>query len=304
MGKPIILFTGTSGLNNVIDPTRLRFDPKTGISDLAIAHNVDIDDTGRPSRRGGFDLSDQTGEWHSLFCDGGSALGVSGDALALISQDLGGYTPLRNVTRGAKMRYCQVKDFIYYSNQREIGVVVNEVSQSWVGADYVGPTTQRTFSDPPICKLLANYNGRMFLSVDTRVLYSEPYAYAWYDMARNWLPFRSEILMIAPVKDGIYFSDSHNIYFCQGNNPQDFDKRVMATYPAIEDTNVTKEGASLKGGEFGFEHYAMFSTTKGICAGFPSGLFINLTEKKLIFPSAKSGSAAIVQGKYMTLLNP
>ena len=48
MQKEFPVFTTTSGLNNKVDPTRISD------TDLAVALNVDLDDSGRISRRKNF----------------------------------------------------------------------------------------------------------------------------------------------------------------------------------------------------------------------------------------------------------
>ena len=70
MGSPVTIFSGTTGLNTVVDPVRLPYDSNAGVSDLGVAVNIKIDDSGRPGRVDGF-VSLESGGFHSLFCDGG-----------------------------------------------------------------------------------------------------------------------------------------------------------------------------------------------------------------------------------------
>jgi len=51
----ITVFSGATGINNIVDPVRLKFDPDTGIGELAEAVNVVIDQTGRISRKHGME---------------------------------------------------------------------------------------------------------------------------------------------------------------------------------------------------------------------------------------------------------
>jgi len=157
MAKRIKLFTEADGLNIKDDPARLKYVPKTGVTDLAVAYNVDITDNGRISRRKGF-TQQVALDTHSLFCDGGSCLFVTGDALCILHPDYT-YTSLRNVQQNAKMRYAQVDDTIYYLNGWQIGRVLEGLSVSWVmDDDEYGPTTQQVFSDPPIGTDIAHFS--------------------------------------------------------------------------------------------------------------------------------------------------
>jgi len=44
------MLASVTGLNTKVDPVRLEYDPKTGVEELSVAYNVDIDDTGRVGR--------------------------------------------------------------------------------------------------------------------------------------------------------------------------------------------------------------------------------------------------------------
>jgi hypothetical protein len=300
-GKVIPIFRGTTGLNNIIDPARIKYDPDTGIQELAIAVNVDIDSSLRASRRKGYTQVLAKGA-HSLFSCGNYCLFVSGDALCVLDQGYS-WTAIRNVTNNARMSYVNVDNEIYYANGYENGVVRDRISYAWVGESYVGPTTTRTFSDPPIGHLLEIYNGRLYIAQGKILWYSEPFAYSWYDLARSYIPFADRITMVRAVKDGLYVSTEREVFFSGGGHPTEFGRTHIADYPAIEGTDLIVDGSKIGRGDVS-DRVAMWASTKGICTGGPGGYFRNLTERRLIYPYARYGAGLLKHKKYICTLEP
>lgn len=306
MARTLKIFKGTTGINNKIDPVRLKYNWKTGVQELKLGVNIDVDDTGRPSRRDGHLITALTGAYHSLFCDGGECLGVTGTALKVIHADYTA-TGIRNVTVGVRMDYCQVGDRIYYLNGFEKGYVENSTNYTWAVGSYVGPTTTKKFSSPPIGHLLTLYNGRMYIAQDDVVWYSEPFAYGAYNMAQNFIPFSSRTKFLRAVNDGIYVGDEKDIYFHKGKIPKEFEQTKVANYPAIEGTAEKVPGSRI--GKLDMEvnfpgEVIMLTTKEGICIAGHGGQFINLSERRLDYPSAQFGAGLYKDGKYISLLQP
>ena len=205
--KLIPIFSGSSGLNTKIDPSRIRFNPETGVSDLSACVNIDIDDTGRISRRKGFTATSRTESWHSLFSCGPYALGVSGNALAVLEPNMA-RTNIRNVTVGAKMSFVRdtdgTQDVIYYANGYEQGKVIDKLSYSWTANDYVGPTSRKEIYDPPIGHILEVRNLRMFIAEGSTLWYSEPGTLSQFRLAANYFGYQSRIKMIQAVSGGLW----------------------------------------------------------------------------------------------------
>ena len=312
MIKVFKLFSATTGLNTKVDPVRLPYNPETGIADLAVAYNVDIDETGRVSRRKGFTQQIST-NCHSLFCDGGACLYVTGDALTLLRTD---YTTkaLRNVQPNAIMRYCQLNDEVYYCNGWQTGRVADEVSMSWVMADTrYGPDTKREYSDPPVGTDVAFHASRMWVAEGDTVWYSEPFGLNYFDLAGCYFKFNSGVRMIRPVNDGIYISSEVATYFYKGvGDPKEYYKIKVADFPVVQYSDVKFHGKLVfyQSGEVSIDTSfgnisAMWMAEEGICYGGYDGTFKNLTKHKTeSFPSALSGSGLVYGDAYIGLLNP
>lgn len=309
MAKLIHIFSGSSGLNTKTDPVRLRFNPKTGINDLAAGVNIDIDDTGRPSRRTGFTATDRTEAWHSLFSCGSYALGVTSNALAVIEADMS-RTNLRNVTTGARMSYIRdtdgTQDVIYYANGHETGKIVNKLSYSWTASDYVGTTSRKEIYNPPTGHLLEVRNLRMFIAEGNILWYSEPGSLSQFRLAANYFGFPSRLRMVQAVTGGLWVSDSENVYFLAGEIApalQEMPVQILkADSSVIEGTNVLVP-ASRIGIDGLTGMVAIFTTTRGICIGSSDGQLIPVTENKIDIPSGLTGSAIYKDGKYIVTIN-
>ena len=301
MAKQLNLFKGAIGINNKVDPTRLQYDPESGIEELAAGVNIDISSSKRVSRRKGYTLQSSQAA-HSIFACDGYCLFVSGEALYVMEAD---YTSssIRSLTVGSRMSYAKVGADIYYCNGTEKGIVRDRVNYAWTAADYVGPTTTKTFSDPPIGHLLEVYNGVMLIGQGNVLWHSEPFAFSWFDLAKNYIPFTDRLVMIKAVKSGVFVSTERDTFFHGGGTVKEFMQGKVADYPAIEGTEVTVNASRVgDGGAAGLA--AMWASTEGICFGSPDGSFRNLTERRLDYPAARYGAGLYRDGKYICLLKP
>lgn len=307
--KSIPIFSGSSGLNTKVDPTRIRFDSETGISDLSACVNCDIDDTGRISLRNGYTTTARTEAWHSLFSCGAYGLGVKGNALCILEADMS-YTAIRNVNSDADMSYVKdtdgMKAVIYYCNGYQNGRIINKISYNWPVGDYVGPETRKTFSAAPIGHLLEVRNLRMFIAVGNILWYSEPGAYNLYRLAANYFAFPSRIRMVQAVAGGLWISDEEAIYFLEGEIVPTAMKMPIqvkkADYPVLEGTAV-KVAASQIGIKNLTGIVIMFIGTESICIGSIDGELIEFTRTKIDLPGGLTGAGLYKNGRYIATIN-
>jgi hypothetical protein len=287
---------GSSGLNNKFDPVKLRYDSETGIQELAVAKDVDIEDSGRISRRKGYSQVLSLSDCHSIYNAGSYCIFVHGDALATLESDYS-YSNIRNVTVGARVSYAQVGDKVFYCNGYEKGYVQDRTSYAWEVGEYVGPETTKTFSSPPVGHLLELFSGRLYIAVDDVIWYTEPFNYSAVDNARNFMPLESRVRMIKAVKDGLWVSDSKSTFWLSGNSVNDMQHVAVCNYPAIEGTAVTFSDTES-------DKMVVWTSTQGICIGGPGGQFKNLTRTKLWYPDSTKGAGFVADGKYLCTLQP
>ena len=310
MGKAIPIFKGTTGLNTKLDPTRIRFNSETGISDLAACINCDIDDSGRPFLRKGFTATLCRGMWKDLFSCSNFALGMSLKrcALTIIEADMS-CKAIRNVTWEPRMSYVRdtdgTQEIIYYSNGHEKGRVINKASYTWPVNTYIGPETRKEFYEAPIGHLLEIRNLRMFIAEDKTLWYSEPGNYSSYRLGANYFGFSSRLRMVQAVAGGLWISDSEGIYFLGGEiipSKLEMPRQIkMADYPAIEGSAVKVRGSKIGEGMPGM--VVVFTSEAGICVGSGDGQLINVTEKKIALPAGLSGAGFYRDGRYTCTIN-
>jgi hypothetical protein len=296
MQKPFELFKGTTGVNNKVDPSRIED------TDLANAYNVDIDDSGRVSRRKNFVTAGITTNCNSLYSNGERGLYLVADSMYLLFPDLTARLIATGIVQNLKMRCVSVNGVIYWVNGQQIGKVDNDVAGSWIGEAYVGPTTYRRFSNPPIGHLVAYHAGRIWIAADNVLWFSEPFAFSWFDLAKNMFQFNSRLRMIISVEDGLYISTENCAYFLKGTDPGEIVQNKVHDYPSIEGTDLNAPGGQVLAGEYTGQ-VAMWTSTRSICIGMPGGRVSEVTEKKLTYPEGTFGSAAFLNNTYYCLIN-
>lgn len=309
MSSLTTIFRATNGLNTKSDPARIYSSSK-GVQDLAVAGDVDITDTGRLSRRKGYTLQ-KSGAFHSLFCDGGEALVVSGTDLCILRADFI-TTAIATVTAGARMSYAKVNDDIYYCNGHEKGIVSNGAVIAWEKDEYVGPTTYRVLDDPPIGTHVEGYNGRVYVVQGSVLWFSEPYAFGVFNFEDNLFWFPSDIKMVRAVADGLFVSTSNEVFFLAGLDTEEPLQVKVADYPAIEWSESwfngqlnTYQGGGSSISQGGGGRVLMWMSDHGVCFGGPGGQFVNVTWEKIgEFPNGLSGSSLVYNGKFVGLIDP
>ncbi len=308
----ITLYNGSFGLNTVVEPSRIPFDPETGITGLQEAVNVVVESS--PSRaicrRDGYDKV-LDGEFHSLFTASDMKGGQNNYCLCIQERDtdaaimrIGTDFSLSGIrsglTKNREMYFCRVGDGrIFYSNGRENGYIKDGlVSNPWPSPDYIGPETSRHFQPAPLGKHIAFSSGRLFIAVANAVFWSEPYKYDLFDLTRNFWSFGSDVLMIAPVLSGIFVSDREGIYFFQGNNPAEAKMIQVDNVPAIEGSMCQDlvDGTIINPDFIGW--FRMWVSSKGLRLGTPDGNIIHINEREVIYPDNYSKGACVLSGDY------
>lgn len=294
-------FKGSTGLNTKAAPHRITFNPETGISDLVSAVNVDVESNKQISRRKGYETSVRTESTHSLYSDGNNCLYISGQSMYRLNRDFSRTGIRSGLTDGAVMEFCSVGDKVYYTNGFENGYVKGNISYVWEGSSYVGPTTYRTFSNPPVGTILEWFNGRMYIVQGKTIWYSEPFAYNWYSLSDSFLQFASNVIMLRTVTDGIYVGTDNEVFFLGGVAPKEFTWQKVSSVPVIKGTALRCDAGDFGDGSL---------TGKAVCWNSQSGIFLgvdggkvkNLTKEKIeSFPRALQGTSTIFENKWLTI---
>ena len=292
MSNKIKVYSGSSGLNTHVDPVRLAFDGETGIAELAIAYNVDISSTGRVSRRNGYEKI-LNGDYHSFFSVGEYGLVVSGTSMYVFETD-GSVSELSGVvlTEGARVRYVKVADDVYWCNGYEKGRVNDRVASAWVAGSYVGPTTTKQVSDPPIGTELCMFNGRMYIASGSILWYSNPFAFSQFDLARNFIPFTEQISMLAGTVSGIWVGTDAGVYFMRGGSPTTFQLEHRATGKVYSGSAQYVDTNQIDGRFQGLG--VAFAGENGIYVGLMDGSLLAVTRGKIDIPDSLYCGSVVV----------
>lgn len=129
-------------------------------------------------------------------------------------------------------------------------------------------------------------NGRLIQSYLNFVLIAEPWKHGLFDPSVGYIPFQSEVQMIAPVGDGpefsgIYVADKHRTYFLQGSNPETMTRRVVHEHGAQFNAVKTINGAALRV-EYSGGVPVWLSRDGRFLAGLPGGQVITLSDNVVV----------------------
>ena len=159
--KEATLIRAVTGLNTKVDPTRLAYDQDRGVSELAEAKDITLDNTGRPIRRLGNSRL-ISGEFHSGWCDQGDMFCVqetpSWGSIMRLSPDFQSLEGVvSGLTKNRRMSFVDFVDTTYYSNGVEKGKIVGGVSSPWVRGEYHDTESTRQFMEVPTGLHLARH---------------------------------------------------------------------------------------------------------------------------------------------------
>lgn len=297
------LYSATSGLNTRVDGTRVPYDPETGVTDLVKAVNIVIDDSGRISRRQGYEEL-QVGNFHSLWARGDYCFVGLDDSLFRVGTDLS-LTGIRSGLSGNRICYKHTAIGVYYANGRDKGRIVEGVHNDWVSDTYVGPVTNRTLTGPPNSPTHIEFlDGRLFVSEGQMVWFTKPYAFGTFEPAEDYWGFNSRVKMLKAVPGGMYVSDEDYTYYIRSqDDPAKYEPEQVAAFPCLEWSACEElvEATTLGFDQPGLG--AVWSSPDGIILGLKDGVLLNLTDRKLRIPTEfTEGSTLITDNKIISTL--
>ena len=298
--RDLPLIKAVAGLNNRVDPTRIAYNADAGVSELAEAVNISIDNTGRPQRRLGWN-SLLAGEFHSLWSNKLVAFLVqetpSWGSIMQLSPDAQSVTGiLSGLTKNKRMSFVDILGRIYYSNGLQKGIIVDGVTQEWVTETYHDEDSTRQFISVPNGHILERHINRIVVAKDNAIYLSEPDHYGLFDYVSTW-GFPSEITMVVSVETGLFVSDLQATYFLQGNSPHDFRQSTAYRLPAHRYSVYTElvDLADLGLSET-TRYGALWSCSDGIMIGLPDGSVVPLNKERLIYPDGYTKAATMLCG--------
>ena len=298
MKQPI--FTGSSGLNTLVDPARLQADPAA--VPLSRAYNVDHDATGRVSRRKGCSTTDITSAVHSLWCDGNECFFVTGTSLCRLSPDFS-YDVMATV-QGARTSYLQLDNRVYWVNGYEKGIIENGANRTWPDSSYSPYDTTITYSPVPTGTMLGYHGARILIVDGSTIWYTGRHHPYGVDKEHGYFLMENAVIMCRPVAEGVWVSDSTGVYFLQGRTMPSLKPFQRSSVPAISGTDIVTDLSVLRGFEVSGLG-VLWLSKEGVCAGTADGTMLNLTDGKLAeLPVSERGAGVVIGQRYVGVLQP
>ncbi|MCP4493237.1 MAG: hypothetical protein GY820_38935 [Gammaproteobacteria bacterium] len=291
-------FDKISTLNSVDDPVDIGYDQETGVSEAQVIVDCITTDKGRPGRAPGFTQA-ESGNFHSVFCDGGDCFVGKGTALYQVGTDKS-IRGVRSSLSGDRISFCQVGPWTFYTiNELYNGRITAGASEAWPTDTHTGPTTNALITTAPKGKHLAYNHGRIFVVVGSSVFWNhEPGKYGLYIMDEDYWQFGSDVLMIAPVKGGMFVSTRTQTFFMSGRNPKNAREDLVADHPAYEWSMATQ---MVEGEDIGYEPglCRLWVSPEGLICGTVSGQHKNINKENVIYPETGEYGACGLVGYHL-----
>ena len=296
----------TSGLNTVLDPERLQQGDRTNGYEIELAEavNVSIDNRGLPSLRNGSSPV-ATGEYHSIFCDGGDCFaileGESSASIVKIHTDFTTSVVRSGLSKGLRMYFAQTNTDTFYSNGVQNGFIRGGVNYPWPVQTYRGPDADVDFATSvPVANHIAFLQGgKCVISVGPHLfLNHEPFKYGLFAPALGFIGFESDVSMICPAKSGFFVSDQRQTWFLRkvDGGWYRYRQELVDTATAIE-WSLAKEKVLLRDIGYDLPGFGrVWRSTEGVCVGTDDGLVFNKTKDKVRLPVGYYRGACLIKG--------
>lgn len=291
------VFRAATGLNNVTEPHRLRYD-EGGSSPLAEAVNVIIDDSGSVKRRFGI-IKKADGPVHSLWAKGPYCFYVSDGKLYRYMADKTS-VQVHGSCGNMPMHFAEFAGRVYCNNGSFKAMLKDMSISSWDASVPVQHKTDtRILGMPALFGQLCSFAGRMFV-VDGQYLWeSEPGNPGCFDLGSGYMDFGEMIVDLVAVRGGLYVSTTTRVFFLDGSSKADFRKFEVYPQPMIPGTAKQVAGDDLGQGDFLQGVCAVWVSPTGVCFGSEDGRVNNVTSRKLVFDKALYGAGVVMPGQYL-----
>jgi len=265
---------------------------------FASAVNFDLTNKRDMRRRDGYRLLHDFGlpDVHSIWSFKDDCFFMVGDSLYRLNSNLT-YTLLLGGFGISPMNYAEVYGKYYFTNTTEIGRIDSN------GISAIPSPTDNFKVKMPAGHLMEWYNQCLYIAVGNIIYCSDPTFPGQYDYRHGLLPFNSRITMLKAVTDGLWVSDSENIYFLGGDTVLNFSTSHKQKVPVIERSAAVIDGRYLGTDSVGKS--VLMLTTAGICIGSSGGNFLVPTADRYHgskYFVAYDASVRISQDRYQYLV--
>ncbi|MEX2600441.1 MAG: hypothetical protein WD355_02255, partial [Balneolaceae bacterium] len=138
-------------------------------------------------------------------------------------------------------------------------------------------------------------SSRLLFGVGNMLVYTEPFNYELIDTRSNFIPFTSNVVMIASVDSGVFVGTTEDLWFLSGSDIKEASATLVDSHGIVPHTKAYARGNVISRGEIKENLPFWVSKNNNICLGLPDGSVDNITEKKAIIPEGLTGAALFRQ---------
>jgi len=153
-------------------------------------------------------------------------------------------------------------------------------------APQVKPLPTFMVTPPPCFTHFRQAFGRVWGCAGKHLYYSEPFQYEWFK-AGNFIPFLEDLVMAAPVTNGLFVNSRTSTWFLEGTNPGEMSLRRIGG-GAVPGTLVSAQlPGAVVGGGYEISRRSsqlpspVWMSRNGLVVGTHTGHLVHLTEARL-----------------------
>jgi hypothetical protein len=140
--------------------------------------------------------------------------------------------------------------------------------------------------------------GRIWGANSNYLYYSEPFQYEWFK-SENRLTFLEELIMVAPVENGLFVNSRNSTWFLDGGNPGEMSVNRIGDGAIPQSLVYAQMPGAVVGGGYEISRRLsqlpspVWTGRNGIVVGTHSGHLVHLTEARLNFNPRSQGGAGL-----------
>ena len=237
--------------------------------------------------------------------NGGMASGSYGAAYSLVN-DLGEESGLSQISfvtgTGVEISGIPSADNVVTVNLYATGVNGEELflaeSVPWNSTAAVldqrryQPADKQYLVPMPGGEYVRAYRGRLYVSKDVWLYYSEPFTYGLTDVRSGYMTFGAAITLLEPVEGGIFVGFADRVIFLRGAGPEGFEVVNTVARGAVPHTGTTSPADRFTEGGTGT--VALWLSPQGLAIGHADGS-VALPQADRIQLTADAGRTAVMQ---------
>ena len=160
-------------------------------------------------------------------------------------------------------------------------------------------------------KIARYWRGRLLIARGSVLYFSEPMRFGTYDPRHDFIQFPSRITMAQPVTGGIFVgTEKGNVYFLNGEGPDNMALRRTNGQPPIEGTGTSIEASQL--GDLGEnlgargEICALWLARNGFVIGTSEGRIVEVQRNRIRLPAEQwtaAGALAVKDRQVVAVVN-